>query len=166
MPNFALERIDADARTVRSYEGASVEYDLLCAIPPNLGPEVVEASGLGDGTGYLPTEPRTLERRRSDCIYVLGDNSNVSTSKAGSVTHCEEGTVVGNLLREIEGKTPLPSFDAHANCFIESGFHKALLIDFNYDMEPLQGTFPLPYMGPFSLLKESYINHVGNIAFK
>ncbi len=166
VPNFSLERVDAERRSISSFEGETVEYDLLCAIPPNLGPRVVEESGLGDGAGYLLTDPRTLKSRNAERLYVIGDNSNVSASKAGSVTHFESETVVENLLREMEDKKPLPSFDGHANCFIESGHHKALLIDFNYDMEPLEGSFPLPYMGPFSLLKESYINHVGKIAFK
>jgi len=165
-PNFALESVDAGARQLHSYEGKSLEYDLLCAIPPNLGPEVIEESGLGDGTGYGLTDPRTLKSRKAEYVYFIGDNSNVSASKAGSVAHFEAETVVENLLREIDGKNPLPSFDGHANCFIESGHHKALLIDFNYDMEPLEGSFPLPHVGPFSLLKESYINHVGKIAFK
>ncbi|MEP7183587.1 MAG: CBS domain-containing protein, partial [Betaproteobacteria bacterium] len=95
-----------------------------------------------------------------------GDNTNVATSKAGSVAHFEAETVVENLLREIDGKAPLPSFDGHANCFVETGHHKAMLLDFNYDIEPLEGSFPLPYAGPFSLLEESYMNHMGKLAFK
>ncbi len=164
--NFALERVDSEAKVIHSYDGQSVEYDLLCAIPPNLGPQVLDDSGLGDGTGYALTDPRTLKSRKADFIYMMGDNTNVSASKAGSVAHFEAETVVGNLLREIAGEKPLPSFDGHANCFIETGHHKAMLIDFNYDMEPLTGDFPLPYVGPFSLLEESYVNHVGKIAFK
>lgn len=166
VPNFSLASIDSGNKTMKSYEGSTLEYDVACAIPPNLGPNAIEDSGLGDGTGYALTEPRTLKSRKADYIYFLGDNTNVSTSKAGSVTHFEAETVVENLLREIGEEKPLPSFDGHANCFIESGFHKALLIDFNYDVEPLTGSFPLPYMGPFSLLKETYINHMGKIAFK
>ena len=166
VPNFQLERVDGDNKTIHSYQGQSVEYDLLCAVPPNLGPQVLDDSELGDGTGYGLTEPRTLKSRKADFIYFLGDNSNVSTSKAGSVAHFEAETVVGNVLREMEDKPALPSFDGHSNCFIESGHHKALLIDFNYDMEPLGGSFPLPYVGPFSLMEESYINHMGKIAFK
>ena len=166
VPNFALERVDGDSRTIHSYEGQSLEYDLLCAIPPNIGPEVLDDAGLSDGTGYGLTEPRTLKSRKADFIYFLGDNSNVATSKAGSVAHFEAETVIENVLREMEDKPALPSFDGHANCFIESGHHKALLIDFNYDMEPLEGAFPLPYVGPFSLMEESYVNHMGKIAFK
>lgn len=166
VPNFSIESVNADKKTIHSYDHVSLDYDLLCAIPPNLGPDVIENSGLGDGTGYALTDPRTLKSRKADSLYVIGDNSNVSTSKAGSVVHFEAETVVGNILREINGKKPIPNFDGHSNCFIESGFQKALLIDFNYDIEPLPGTFPVPGIGPFSLLKETYFNHMGKMAFK
>jgi len=165
VPNFALEHVDAENRTIHSYEGSTIEFDLLSIVPPNLGPAAIENSGLGDGTGYALTDPKTLKHRKADFIYFMGDNTNVSTSKAGSVAHFEAETVVENLLREIEGKQPLPTFDGHANCYIESGYHKALLIDFNYDVEPLKGKFPLPVVGPFELLKESYANHMGKIMF-
>ena len=166
VPNFATSAVDTAARVIRTYDGRSVDYDLLCAIAPNLGPSVLDDSGLGDGAGYGLTDPRTLKSRKAERIYLLGDNTNVSTSKAGSVAHFEAETVVENLLREIDGQPPLHSFDGHANCFIETGYHKAMLLDFNYDVEPLQGSFPLPHAGPFSLLEESYMNHVGKIAFK
>lgn len=164
--DFAAESVDAGARTLRAFDGRALEYDLLCAIPPNLGPQVIDDSGLGDGTGYALTDPRTLKSRKAESIYFLGDNTNVSTSKAGSVAHFEAETIVENLLREIEGKPPMPTFDGHANCFIETGHHKAMLLDFNYDIEPLEGSFPMAHVGPFSLLKESYMNHVGKLAFQ
>lgn len=166
VPNFTLESVDADSKVIRSYEGGDLEYDLLCSIPPNIGPEVIDESGLGDGSGYFHTDPRTLKAREAERIFVLGDNSNVTTSKAGSVAHFEAETVVSNLLREIRGEKALQSFDGHANCFIETGHHKAMLLDFNYDVEPLQGAFPTPGIGPFSLLKESYLNHLGKMTFE
>ena len=164
--DFAAESVDAAAKTLRSFDGRTLEYDLLCAIPPNVGPQVIDDSGLGDGTGYALTDPRTLKSRKADFIYFLGDNTNVSTSKAGSVAHFEAETIVENLLREMEGKPAMPTFDGHANCFIETGYHKAMLLDFNYDIEPLEGSFPMAHVGPFSLLKESYMNHVGKLAFQ
>jgi sulfide:quinone oxidoreductase len=166
LPNFAAARVDAAKRTLSTFDGRSIEYDLLCAIPPNLGPAVLDDSGLGDGAGYGVTDPRTLQSKKAERIYLLGDNTNVATSKAGSVAHFEAETVVENLLREIEGQPPLQSFDGHANCFVETGDHKAMLLDFNYDIEPLEGSFPLPYAGPFGLLENTYMNHVGKIAFK
>ena len=166
VPNFATSAVDAEKRQIRTYDGRTVDYDLLCAIPPNLGPAVIDGSDLGDGAGYALTDPRTLKSRKAERIYLLGDNTNVATSKAGSVAHFEAETVVENLLREIDGKPALQTFDGHANCFVETGYHKAMLLDFNYDIEPLEGSFPLPFAGPFSLLEESHLNHMGKLAFK
>jgi sulfide:quinone oxidoreductase len=166
VPNFATSAVDVDRKCIRTYDGRTVDYELLCAIPPNLGPAVIDGSGLGDGAGYGVTDPRTLKSRKAERIYLLGDNTNVATSKAGSVAHFEAETVVENLLREIDGKPPLSTYDGHANCFVETGDHKAMLLDFNYDIEPLEGTFPLPHLGPFSLLEESHLNHLGKLAFK
>jgi sulfide:quinone oxidoreductase len=71
-----------------------------------------------------------------------------------------------NFLQHIAGLPMTGAFDGHANCFIESGHGKGLLIDFNYDTEPLPGKYPLPGVGPFSLLKESELNHWGKLMFR
>ncbi len=165
-PNFSIESVDHKRGVIKSFSGETVEYDILAAVPPNLGPDVIEESGLGDGAGYALTDEKTLKHKKADNIYVLGDNTNVPTSKAGSVAHFEAEIIEENLMREINGEEPIADFDGHSNCFIESGFHKALLFDFNYDTEPLPGTFPLPKIGPFSLLKETKLNHWGKMAFK
>ena len=147
VPNFATSAVDAEKRLIRTFDGRTVDYDLLCAIPPNLGPAVIDGSDLGDGAGYALTDPRTLKSRKAERIYLLGDNTNVATSKAGSTAHFEAETVVENLLREIDGKPPLSTFDGHANCFVETGHHKAMLLDFNYDIEPLEGYVPVAVRG-------------------
>jgi sulfide:quinone oxidoreductase len=99
-------------------------------------------------------------------VFVIGDAANVPTSKAGSVTHFEGETLVENVQHYLRDEPLEPGFDGHANCFIETGFHKALLIDFNYDTEPLTGTYPVPYVGPLGLLKETRANHLGKLAFR
>jgi sulfide:quinone oxidoreductase len=71
-----------------------------------------------------------------------------------------------NFLSYIDGKEMTAKFDGHANCYIESGFGKGILIDFNYEVEPLPGKFPLPGVGPFSLLEESEVNHWGKMMFR
>jgi sulfide:quinone oxidoreductase len=165
-PNFQLASVDANAKTITSYTGQKVNYDLLCSVPPNLGPQVLDDSGLGDGAGYAVTHDHTLKSKKADYIFVIGDNTNVHTSKAGSVTHFEAEITADNLLREIAGKEAEPKFDGHSNCFIETGDHKAYLIDFNYEVEPVHGDFPIPGLGPMKLLKNTRINHFGKIAFK
>jgi sulfide:quinone oxidoreductase len=82
------------------------------------------------------------------------------------VAHFQADVLTENLLAAIDDR-PFPAkFDGHANCFIETGHGKAMLIDFNYETEPLPGKFPLPGIGPFSLLEETAINHWGKLAFK
>jgi len=166
VPNFVLASVDGTKRRITSFDGRSVDYDLLVAIAPNLGPEVLTDAKLADESGYALTDPRTLKARKAEHVYVIGDNTNVATSKAGSVAHFEAETLVENLLREMKGEKPLPSFDGHSNCFIETGFSKAMLLDFNYDLEPLPGKFPLPGVGPMTLLGESRLNHWGKLAFR
>ncbi len=90
VPNLAISSVDAAQETSHTFDGRTVEYDLLCAIPPNLGPAVIDDSELGDGAGYAVTDRRTLMSRKADCIDLLGDNTNVATSKAGSVAHFDD----------------------------------------------------------------------------
>jgi sulfide:quinone oxidoreductase len=163
---FATGSVDAERRVVCSWDEREIAYDMLVSIPTHMGAPFVEASGLGDELGFVPTDHHTLISKQHDSIFVLGDATNLPSSKAGSVAHFQSEVVVENLLRKIRGKSPAPDFDGHSNCFIESGFGKALLIDFNYEVEPLPGMFPIPIAGPLSLMKESRRNHWGKLAFR
>jgi len=153
-------------KTIGCPDGKAIPYDMLVTIPPHEGSELIDDAGLGDGLGFGFTDKQTLKAVKAERVFLLGDNTNVPTSKAGSVAHFQAEVVVHNLLREIDGKPALPLADGHANCFIETGFGKAILIDFNYDIQPVPGKFPLPVLGPMSLLKETRMNHLGKLAFK
>ena len=164
--NFDIAQVNAGEKTIESHKGDKINYDLLVSIPPNFGAQFVEDSGIGDPMCYVDTDHFTLKAKNYENIYVVGDATNVPASKAGAVAHYESDTVVENLLREIDGQEPIPTFDGHATCFICSGYEKALLIDFNYKVEPLPGKFPFPGLGPFSLLGDSYFNYYGKMMFK
>jgi len=166
VPEFMIEHVDPDARKIVSYDEQEVEYDLLVSIPLNMGSEVVARSGLGDELNFIPVDKNTLVSPKHANLFVLGDAASIPTSKAGSVAHFAVESFTENFLRYIDGLEMLPTFDGHANCFIESGFGKGLLIDFNYDTEPLPGHYPLPGIGPFSLLQETEMNHWGKIMFR
>ena len=165
-PYFDLAQVNANEKTIESGKGEKVGYDLLVAIPPNVGDKALIDSGVSDAVGFVPTDNHTLKSEKLDRVFVIGDTTNVPTSKAGSVAHYQAYTVVENLIREIDGHAAKPTFDGHATCFLASGFEKAILLDFNYDVEPLPGKFPFPGMGPFSLLQESLNNHWGKMMFR
>ncbi|MEA3335564.1 MAG: FAD/NAD(P)-binding oxidoreductase [Chloroflexota bacterium] len=166
IPEFNIAEVDPDAKKISSYDETEVEYDLLVSVPVNMGSQVIERSGLGDELNYVPTEKHTLKAKDFDNIFVLGDATDLPSSKAGSVAHFQGDVFIENFLRYIDGLELRDTFDGHANCYIESGFGKGFLIDFNYDVEPLPGKYPLPGIGPFSLLQESRMNHWGKMMFR
>ncbi|WP_291493125.1 FAD/NAD(P)-binding oxidoreductase [Desulfurella sp.] len=166
IPDFSIERVDNENKQIISYDNIKVNFDCLVSIPTNKGDEVIARSNLGNELNFIPTDKETLLAKGFDNIFVIGDAADLPTSKAGSVAHFASDILFENFLDVIEGKPPKAKFDGHANCFIESGFGKGILIDFNYDIEPLPGKFPLPALGPFSLLQETAMNHYGKIMFR
>ena len=166
VPNFNIEKVDTEHNKIVDYGGSEVEYDLLVTVPTNMGDPMIERSGFGDELNFVPTDKATLQSKVKENIFVVGDATNLPTSKAGSVAHFESEILSENILRYIEGKELNATFDGHANCFVETGHGKAILIDFNYTHEPVTGTFPLPGVGPLRLLKESHMNHMGKLAFR
>lgn len=166
VPDFMIERAEPDEKKIVSYDEQEVDYDLLVSIPLNMGDKAIGRSELGDELNFIPVDKHTFLSPKYPNVFVLGDAAAVPTSKAGSVAHFAVDCFAENFLRHIDGLEMLPSFDGHANCFIESGFGKGLLIDFNYDVEPLPGRYPLPGVGPFTLLQESEMNHWGKVMFR
>ena len=165
-PDFMVERIDEERKALVSYDEREVPFDLLVTVPLNMGADFVARSGLGDELNYVPVDKHTMLSRKHDNIFALGDASDIPASKAGSVAHFSVEIFVENFLEHVAGLPMTGAFDGHANCFVESGDGKGLLIDFNYDTEPLPGKYPLPKIGPMDLLKETRANHLGKLAFR
>jgi sulfide:quinone oxidoreductase len=163
---FAAASVDGDKGRLTSYDGRDIPFDMLVTIPIHRGSEAIARSEMGDELDFVPTDKHTLQAQAWQNVFVLGDATNLPSSKAGSVAHFQADVLLDNVLRWIGGRELEPAFDGHANCFIETGFGKAVLIDFNYDVEPLPGRFPLPGAGPLTLLQESEANHWGKMAFR
>jgi sulfide:quinone oxidoreductase len=164
--DFVVDRVDTETNTLVSMDEREVPYDLLVTVPLNMGADFLARSGLGDELNYVPVDRHTLLSKQHDNVFALGDAADLPTSKAGSVAHFAVELFEDNFVDHIAGRPMTRMFDGHANCFIESGHGKGLLIDFNYDVEPLPGAYPLPHVGPFPLLKESRRNHWGKLGFR
>lgn len=166
IPDFYIEKVDNENQKIVSYDGREVPFDVLTIVPVNMGADVIERSGLGGDLNFVPTDKYTLRSVQHENIFVLGDAGDIPASKAGSVAHFASDVLLENILCTIEGRPLTGKFDGHANCYIETGYGKGALIDFNYTTEPLPGTFPLPGIGPFGLLKNTKMNHYGKVMFR
>ncbi len=166
IPDYNIAEVDNKNKKIVDYAGKEIDFDLLVSIPTNMGDDMIERSGMGDDLNFVPTDKHSLQALEYKNIFVLGDASNIPTSKAGSVAHFAADILMENLMCAIEGRPYTASFDGHANCYIVTGNGMGTLIDFNYDTEPLPGTFPLPGVGPFGLLKVTKLNHYGKMIFR
>jgi len=163
---YSIGRVDNENKKIISWDEQDIPFDVLVSVPTNMGDDVIGRSSLGDELQFMPTNKYTLRSEQFENIFVIGDATNLPSSKAGSVAHFQAEILTENLLSAMEHRPLKAQFDGHANCFIESGFGKGILIDFNYDTEPLPGKFPLPGVGPFSLLEETKMNHYGKMMFR
>lgn len=164
--DFVVDHINPDTKQLVSMDDREIDFDLLVTVPLNMGADYIARSGLGNELNYVPVDKNTLLSKAYDTIFALGDASDIPTSKAGSVAHFSVEMFTDNFLEHIQGRPMTHLFDGHANCFIESGHGRGLLIDFNYDTEPLPGKYPVPVVGPFTLLEESRANHWGKLGFR
>ncbi|MGE5291425.1 MAG: NAD(P)/FAD-dependent oxidoreductase [Micromonosporaceae bacterium] len=161
---FNTGEVDGQAGRLVSFDGREVGFDLGVVVPLHGGaPYVGRSPGLGDELGFVPTDERTLQSKARPNVFVIGDAADIPTSKAGSVAHFEGEVLTRNIERFMAGEPLDATFDGHTNCFIESGFGKALLIDFNYDTQPMTGHFP--GRAGLPLLRESRLNHLGKLLF-
>jgi len=162
---FNTGEVDGAGGRLVSYDGREVGFDLAVVVPLHSGAEYIgRSTGLGDELNFVPCDEHTLQAKAAPNIFVIGDAAAIPTSKAGSVTHFEGDVLTANISHYLAGEPLDEQFDGHTNCFIESGFDKALLIDFNYETEPLPGHYPGPIGLP--LLKESRLNHLGKLMFQ
>jgi sulfide:quinone oxidoreductase len=134
---FNVEAVDADAHTVMSLEGEKADYDLLVLVPPHRGQEVVEASGLGDAGGWVPTDRRTLQHVDHENVFAIGDATNLPISKSGSTAHFEAPVVASRIASIVRGTAPKANYGGRVMCFLETGDGKATALRFDYEHPPV-----------------------------
>ena len=119
-PHFDLAQVNAKEKTIESGKGEKVGYDILVAIPPNMGDKALIDSDISDPLGFVPHGQSYLERLKAWIGFLSSaTTTNVPTSKAGSVAHYMGYTLVENLVREIDGHQAKPTFDGP--CHLLSG---------------------------------------------
>lgn len=136
---FNADSVDGEQRVIRSLEGEEVPYDLLVMVPPHRGAKVIEASGLGDPQGWLPTHRDTLQVKDHEGLYALGDATDLPVSKSGSAAHFEARVIAHRLIAEVRGEEPDPkhaTYDGEVMCFLETGHNAATQLVFNYEHPP------------------------------
>lgn len=132
---FNVKSVDGAKKVVRSEEGSEVKYDLLVAVPPHKGMEVIETNGLGKA-GWIPIHRHRLNIEGHENAFALGDTTNLPISKAGSTAHFEAEALAENLAAIVKIGAPVRDYDGKVFCFIEAGKDRATYAMFNYNNPP------------------------------
>ena len=164
--DFVVSHLEHDPAALVSYDERRVPFDLLVSVPVHMGADFIARSGLGDELGHVEVDPATLRSLRSPNVYALGDAAALPVSKAGSAAHHAVEPLVENLLAQMGGREPTHRYDGHVTCFVETGDGAAVLLDFDYRRPPGPGRYPLPALGPFTLLEETRANLTGKALFR
>lgn len=166
IPNFALKEVDTELRQIWSRDGKYAAYDLLVTVPPHIGVNFPGAEALVDQHGFVKVDPLTLQSTVDEYIWAAGDVAALPSEKMGAVAHSMLDTLTHNIERRTWGLPPQPTFDGHTTCFIETGFDKAVMVDFDNQTETPPGGYPVPGVGPFHLLEATSGNHRGKLAME
>jgi len=134
---FNVESVDDTKHVVTSFEGESLEYDVLVLVPPHRGAKVVEASGLGDAGGWVPTDRGTLQHQKHPNVYAIGDATDLPISKSGSTAHFEAPVVASRIASVLRGTAPKEAYEGRVMCFLEIGEGKATALRFDYQHPPV-----------------------------
>ncbi len=122
-PQYKVVRLEG---TTVLAEGATIEADVLIAVPPHRPPRVVGDCGLALRGEWIAVDPTTL-RTSVEGIFAVGDVVEIPLAngmplpKAGILAEGQAKVVAAAISAELTGRpAPLP-YDGHGYCFIEVG---------------------------------------------
>ncbi len=133
---FIMEKVDVKNKELVSLDGRRLPFDLLVAVPPHTGADLIKDSGFGDRDAWLPTDRHKLTLENHQSIFVIGDATNLPISKAGSTAHFESEILAENLMDMVRGGQGNKQYTGKVFCFIETGLDKATYISFDYENPP------------------------------
>jgi len=163
--DFRIAEVDGAGGRITGADGREAGFDLAVIVPSFRGAACIGRSpGLGGDRDFIEVDQHTLQSPAHPNVFSIGDAADLPTSKTGSVAHFEGEIVVHNIRRFLAGQELDASYDGHGTGFIETGFHKAMLLDSNYTTQPLPGHFPIAVGLP--LLKDSRLSHVAKVEFQ
>jgi sulfide:quinone oxidoreductase len=136
---FNLDEVLPDQKIARSMEGIDLNYDLLVMVPPHRGAKFLQGHPIADPQGWVKTDRTSL--RVNGCVdaWAIGDATDLPISKAGSTAHFEAPVVVEQIVADVRGTDADPKharYEGHVMCFLEAGYDKASLLDFDYERPP------------------------------
>ena len=151
--DFHIGGVDNDRHKIVSRDGKEIDYNLLVTVPTNAGDVAMGRSGLANKLNFVATNGHTLQSKQHTNIFVLGDATDLPSSKSSLVAHFQSEVLAENILHHIKGEPLESQLDG-----------RACQLDSHFNLQTVGGTYPLPVLGPF--LSGADLNHFRKLAFR
>lgn len=167
-PLHKLTAVNAQAHELLFEGKESIRYDLLVAIPPHRGSQLIREAGLANEAGWIPVDRSTLSTQHED-VYAIGDVTAIPIPgrwkpdvplmlpKAGVFAHAHAQVVAHRIAAGIRGTAIKETFHGEGYCILEAGGGQAGFAFGNFFAEP----------SPQIQLKDAgRIWHLGKVLFE
>jgi len=122
-----------------------LSYDFIHIVPPMKAVDAVNNSLLGwqsgTGKGWLECDQYTLQHRRFENVFGIGDILGIPKGKTGGSARHHAPILVNNLISVIEGKKLKDKFDGYTVCPLKTEYGQIMLAEFDYN--GLAPSFPV-----------------------
>ncbi|XP_018495457.1 sulfide:quinone oxidoreductase, mitochondrial [Galendromus occidentalis] len=119
----------------------SMSYELLHVTPPMYPLREVARSSLAEATGFVDIDKLTLQHKKFDNVFAIGDCTNGLPKTAAAVAACL-GVLADNVVSRSRGEELKAAYNGYTSCPLTTGFENCILAEFNgFTSEPME-TFP------------------------
>ncbi len=144
-PHHQLAAVNPQFHELQFGEKGTFRYNLLVAIPPHRGPELVRQAGLTNEAGWVPVDRDSLATRHEN-VYAIGDVTAIPLPgrwkpevplmlpKAGVFAHAQ--VVARRIVGQITGVPIEEKFCGDGYCMLEAGEHEGGFAFGNFFTEP------------------------------
>ncbi|BBN84059.1 NAD(P)/FAD-dependent oxidoreductase [Staphylococcus epidermidis] len=130
------EQRKATFENLETGETKTLDYEMLHVTPP-MGPlDVIKESDLADKVGWVDIDPTTMQHKKYNNVFSLGDASNAPTSKTGAAIRKQAPVVVKNLLQVMNNEMLTHHYDGYTSCPIVTSYNTMMLAEFDYNKKP------------------------------
>jgi sulfide:quinone oxidoreductase len=136
-----LVKVDGEAKkavieNLDTKEQQTLSFDMLHVTPPMGPPAFLAQSVLADEAGWIDIHPNTMQHKKFENIFAVGDCTNAPTSKTGAAIRKQAPAAAENLLAVMNGESVRPLYDGYTSCPVVTGYNKLILAEFDYDKNP------------------------------
>lgn len=117
------------------------DFAMIHVCPPQMAPDFIRQSPLAAASGWIEVDEATLQHKRFENIFALGDAASTSNAKTAAAARKQAPIVAANLLAVMVGKKMPCLYDGYGSCPLTVERGKIVLAEFGYGGKLLP-TFP------------------------